>query len=105
MPASEKLDVVCGDLDLHPVLAVLFPFILAHIALDSDKFTLREILVQGLGSLAPKVYIPEIRFVDPLVALLHPRTRRDRKMADSLARIGVLELGIAGKPADEDSYR
>src|SRR5215212_1683503 len=96
--APEELDIVCDDVHLAPLGAVLrLPGAVLEAALDEDGIALFLVVGDGLPEFAPGADVEEVNF---LVPGAHP-VDREPEGADRYPVIGEPELGISRKISGE----
>jgi hypothetical protein len=104
LSAAEKLDMVCDYLDFGTVLPVLLPAVLAKLAVNGDRLSLYQILVQRLSLLAPNQNVKEISLVFPPFALAFPPVYSYGKLGYCLPIWDAFQFSVAGKPSNDNYF-
>ena len=83
--SSKELYVVGNDLYSGTVLPVLLPAILAEFAVNANRLSFLQILIQGLAPLPPEYDIEKVRLFFPLIAVFARTVYGNGEFANRLA--------------------
>ena len=84
------------------IAVVVFPIPGLELALDADLAALDQVLAGGLGGLAPADdAVPLDLLLGVAVLVLPPLVGGEAQLADGLAGLGVLELGVTAEVTDQ----
>ena len=81
-PSAQQLDIVNEDLHAASGLSILFPAILSQLTLDTDLFSLDQVLRQSFRSFSNQDAVEKMAFLLPGVLFLDSSVHRQREVRD-----------------------